>query len=662
MNDKAMYRTAAWRRLTLCAGLLLGLAGLVFEPAAADALPDPHTTGSFQRVLSLPGAVLAPGPGAGSGTAVDVFSVLYVFERRETGGQSWLLVGSNPRAAPQGWIAQDKSEEWRHALVLQFTPTGRNRSPAMFFRDAAALETHVTAPDAQAWARDLARRAMAGEQPPELAWVEPRENYRFANDKYLLPILDAKVVRLGGRNPVVLARVASVNAQSRMPVPTGTAAVGAARDMKVGIVFVIDTTVSMKPYIEQVHQAVARVARAIKDEGLMANVNFGLLGFRSDPSFNPRIEYVTRTYHPLRTGGSVDQLLQRLAAMDVSPVSTARFAEDSYAGIHDAFNSPDFDWASFDAGLILLITDAGPREFNDPKAKYPGLTARSLLVEADGASKRFRFSIFALHLLTEEAKRAGDQDRARLEYLALGSSGDPGESKYVAVPAQPLAAFDQQIGTFVDGVVNGIRQLRKDGIIDRSSAQRHSGMEGLVFNELFRAQYEFLARTGGGVPRYEPWWTVDVDLVNPPRRTMQAHVFMNRTQLNGMAQAVGEVIHEADAASISGGDLFDRLRKVSAHMSHDPGRRTAGAFDSVMGETETTEILRSLPYQSDILRMNRDVWNSQDASERHEFIDGLRRKLAIYREIEGRNASTWTDLGGGDPSLQVTLVPLRELP
>ena len=54
-----------------------------------------------------------------------------------------------------------------------------------------------------------------------------------------------------------------------------------AQSLKTAICFVIDTTISMKPYINRTREAVQRIYDAITDAGLADKVAFGLVGFRN---------------------------------------------------------------------------------------------------------------------------------------------------------------------------------------------------------------------------------------------------------------------------------------------------------------------------------------------------------------------------------------------
>lgn len=62
------------------------------------------------------------------------------------------------------------------------------------------------------------------------------------------------------------------------------------------VVFVIDSTISMGPYIERTKEAVNKIYDKIKQEHLDGQVKFGLVSYRSNTKAVPGLEYNTRIF------------------------------------------------------------------------------------------------------------------------------------------------------------------------------------------------------------------------------------------------------------------------------------------------------------------------------------------------------------------------------
>ena len=62
------------------------------------------------------------------------------------------------------------------------------------------------------------------------------------------------------------------------------------------MVFVIDSTISMEPYIDRTREAVRRIYDTVEKAGIGRQVKFGLVAFRSSTKAVPKLEYVAKVY------------------------------------------------------------------------------------------------------------------------------------------------------------------------------------------------------------------------------------------------------------------------------------------------------------------------------------------------------------------------------
>ena len=105
------------------------------------------------------------------------------------------------------------------------------------------------------------------------------------------------------------------------------------------MVFVIDTTLSMDPYIDRTRQVVGKLYDAIHAAGLSDKVSFGLVAYRNSVAKTPGLEYVSRVYANLEEGQDRDQFLNLIGNVKATTVSSHTFNEDAFSGIMTALDA-----------------------------------------------------------------------------------------------------------------------------------------------------------------------------------------------------------------------------------------------------------------------------------------------------------------------------------
>ena len=132
----------------------------------------------------------------------------------------------------------------------------------------------------------------------------------------------------------------------------------ALRDFRIGVTFVIDTTRSMQPYVEQVRQVMTRLQDRIGNNPEAERFRFGLVGFRDNIDLAPELDYVTNVFLPLGPDATAARFVETIGQVDVATVNSNGFNEDAIAGIDAALNQ--MDWTPYGGKFIVLITDASP--------------------------------------------------------------------------------------------------------------------------------------------------------------------------------------------------------------------------------------------------------------------------------------------------------------
>ena len=444
----------------------------------------------------------------------------------------------------------------------------------LFFNDSTTLADIVEAPTYSAEATEIYERLANERQQLEsdpfyepkwgssLVAVEPETAVTYQNEPYILPILDSRDALFDGATDTVLLKVAAVPAGAMDIADRDNASLrgdnlevraGEDGEFRIGVVFVMDTTISMAPFIERLHQTVKGFFDAFERYESAAFVSFGLVGFRDDTRPDPeRLEYVVEIFQPLDPEADARQVLTNVLQMKEATVPTIGSEEDGLYGIRMAM--AEMDWEAFDVRLIVFVTDASSRVGNDPH----GATYETPETIAE-YGRNNSMVIIPIHLLTPANQSNQDAAKAERQYRTLSETGDLALDKYIALNAESDQEFAQGLNTIADLAARGALNANAGQLIspeemERSFEGSSSAVQQLgraVANEIFRAQLESLATVGGGdAPSFLEGWAADRDLTDPDIRTLEVSVFLTRNQLSTLDRRLGLIVD----AFRSGGD------------------------------------------------------------------------------------------------------------
>lgn len=594
----------------------------------------------YQRVLTRPGATIRTTPDAADGEVAPPFTPLYVFAREGSAVQ----VGPSPSEGPAGWLDVGKAVDWDHNIVASFTvPNGRNRQ--VMFEDVAALRDLINHESVAQMQAELLSRADSGTLTPadRVVTVEPELPVDLDEAFYILPILSYEEdFNPQNYRPMLLMELASLPLEEAQTPDTAT------RDFDAGIIFVMDTTQSMEPYIRSTRDAVAEIMQGMSDPTVGANIHYGVVGFRDDPQAAPGLEYRTRTFAPLIRRDDAAQVLSALDAMDVATVSSPGFNEDAFAGIEDALS---VDWAPdgqpFGGRYIVLITDAGPKGPNDPNARTAiGAQELRTLASESGAA------VLVVHLLTNAGTASHDYAATAYRALAQQESG----ILYYPVEGGDPAAFAQMIEVLVRNLTDQVRTAAGLG-----AELPDDAMDPVLADVGNAMRLRWLGRQQGSTaPDVLRFWASDIAVDNPNRLALMPRLLVTRNELSTMASLLSDIVTLAEETQEENApeDLFRQVRGVVSRMARSPDLAVNAQF-TTLGEA-FGELLTGLPYQSQIMSMTEDRWIAS-AAERRAIIDQLKSRLSYYRRIH--NEREWIALHDGAPDGEhVYAIPFSTLP
>jgi serine/threonine-protein kinase PpkA len=408
---------------------------------------------------------------------VPSFHPLYVFDRRDldfrdpANPKGWYQVGAT-QAEANGWMSAQDVLEWRQALLVSYTHPGgltEGRNPVLMFRDHRDLSGLLDDFDMAERARALYRAIDSGEVPDELVSMEPKRFVDITRQFYVLPILQWEQTQIDGDDVRLLqiaAAVPGARGADTLEDATYSAEAQTARvdgttprqDLQADIVFVIDTTRSMQPFVDMTRDALAKSADRFSNM-TEDRVRFGLVSFRDSIEVIPQLEYDTRRWTTeMVDSGTVAALLRD--EVKVTDMGSLDYAEEVFAGVDEALRS---QWREGALRFVILIGDAS----SHPKGHSQNITGKDetdLRRELDDA----QIHLHAVHLLDPRAVEDHPISEPQFRHLSR-IRGSRDESAYDSVDAFDEEAF----AALIDNVANGLVQL----LAGTAPAQGYRGLD-----------------------------------------------------------------------------------------------------------------------------------------------------------------------------------------
>jgi hypothetical protein len=612
----------------------------------------------YQRVLAIPGARLSARAGGRSEESITPFTAFYVYARQPVAGSEWLQIGTDRFGGTVGWLPADQTLEWNQGLTVAFRdPSEHGRS--LLFRDADSLAKLAEAQDTAAYGA-LYEQALAGtlaEDAPVVA-IQPGSHIDIQEDFYLVPIREHRDTFLGSERARLL-RVASVPLQA----PVAETAGDKKQRYSAGLAFVIDSTQSMGPYIDRTREAVSKVYDALGEANLLGHVNFGLVGFRDDPKVRPELGYRSKTFVTLQQGRDPAGFLARVNQLSAAKTSSRDFTEDAYAGVYRAIEQ--LDWQGHHARYLVLITDAGARDADDPLSGT-GMSAEGLRKLALDKG----IAIFVLHLKTPEGQpyhaAAEQQYRALSAFPGLGSL-------YYGVPTGDVKAFGKVLDTLAGQITMQVRVAAAGQPpapeIETAPAQddpQLAELQDKVAKLGYALRLRYL-RQDSSVPKVFDAWLLDRDFNHPERAALDVRVLLTRDQLSDLHDVLRRVLQTAEEGLLSPQNFLNELKSLAASVTRDPERiatatGTAGTGQSLADLGFMREYIEGLPYRGEVMNLSLEDWETWPAAEQIDFLTRLEQKISYYRSLHD-HTDLWVSLDGGAvDGDSVFPVPLELLP
>ena len=645
----------------------LTLACMPLISSAAEPLKQEGKTTLYQRVLSTPTCELKKNITDPTGATLPAFSRYYVYERKTDNNQEWLSIGPDSYGNTVGWINNSCAIAWNMQMTLVFT-NPVDRDPLLFFKDKAALTKIVDSDQPETLLKPIRDSLNADKATPEIVAQEPKAYIDFKTNFYLLPILQGEEVMNGKGFYERVLEVASVSKQDKL-VKNNTNSNSTNNQssddntanqvvpFKAAIVFVIDSTISMDPYISRTKEAVERVYQHIEKEHLQNQVKFGLVSFRSSLKASDKLEFVSKIFVDPNKVQNKEEFMKLSASLKQATVSTSYFAEDSYAGVAQALN--DINWNSFGARYMILITDASAIP-GDDKLSSTGMDAAQLRLEAQHKG----VAIYALHLKTSSGEK--DHQVAAAQYSDLTYNDFIHKSLYYPVNAGDVQEFGKKVDLLADALSEQVKLAYKGEASVGNALNAKDDDSDMLKDALLLSkamQLAYLGDTNGTkAPSVFKAWIADKDFVKPTIPTAEPRILLTKSQLSDLSDVVSKIANAANDGLISSDDMFSQLRSVAAAMGQDPSKLKSDSVTKIADLGLLGEYLDNIPYKSDVTGLDQDTWKSMSGLEQEKFIRNLNSKIRYYQKCNA-DVDRWISLAeGSDPRDNVYPIPLEMLP
>ena len=634
----------------------------------------------YQRAVSHPNAVLYSTQDARQAIGKPrTFTSYYLFAKTP----KMVQVGVSAEK-PDGWLKVEDITEWPQAITMVFTDQ-MGRDPVLFFKDHEAVVKACESESIQKYMGQyvqlFANKARIPDNSPVIA-AEPmgKEGQVSKNRFYLLPVtnIDTQFKESGTQ----LLEVASIDPgkgpasakegserregapnNNTQPVPD---------KFKTGITFVIDTTISMKPYIDQSVEVVKKIFDELQKSPAKNDVEIAVVAFRSNMQKSPGIGYTTKVISDFKGINQRQDLERLLRQVKEATVSTHAFDEDSYAGVKDAVDQ--LSWNKFNSRVILLLTDAGPLKEGDPTSRT-GMSAEGL---ADYL-REHNIYLTALHIKAPSGKK--DHDYAEKAYRELSKmsnnrssyidvkvkSHEEGAKQFEAVSRMLASTYRNVVESTNNGrILDKPKQEEKKGASPEERAKQIAELTGYAMQLQFAG-----AKNRTEAPQVVKAWIADSDLAaleqNPndaPIPAVYPAVLLTKTQLSLLRKQLKSIIETAEEAFLldtENFNFYEQLISAAAQMSRDPTKFNADPKANLAQKGVLLEVLDGLPYKSRVIGLKKEDWVNMSTGEQQEFIKRLKGLIARYDEYD-KDSANWEGFGSQNSNEWVYRVPLTMLP
>ncbi len=581
---------------------------------------------------------------------VPPFEVLYAYEMDDVSydenfsATGWFRVGASLDAA-EGWMRADDVVPWKQALALAFTNPGPSeRKPVVMFSTADSLDYAIEDFEtAQQDPEEFVDRVMSGDDVPEgvisregAGWVDIDQTF------YLMPILShMDLSSLGVGYDLRGVQLAALTDQARSAQSDacdirdrGAADCfrnqqgGGVSQLAMEVVYVIDMTASMGPYIDAVRSAVRESTQALAHKMGSGQIRFGLVGYRDEIASSPGIEFVSNNFTPeLLTPVEFSELLKSgssgsegTPAIAEATVGSGDSAEEVFAGLETAINSA---WSEDMARLIILIGDAPSHPLEHEK-NTTGLDELSIREMADQAD----IYIASIYIGPESGD---DFAIAKPQFETLAAGSDDSGRAFSAASGGNADALEHSMRTVIEKVTTAISDGSFTSIM--SDAIPDDDLTTSAVLRAVRAAFVDYLGDDSQPPSNIVAWALDRDLTDYSKKSFDLKIMLTRKDMEELQDLVRGLISELNAGSTTSVDFFGGIQGASGTSSYD---FAIGLADQFSNSPNLPLWINALPYKSQFLTLSKEDFVQASPDDRSRYEADLNALVDLYDEALNR--------------------------
>lgn len=600
------------------------------------------------------------------------FSSMYVFEAANCDEDTsdpfhspvWYKVGYT-QSAPAGYMSANDAVQWRSAMTVAYTNRGSSERRRVLLFDKygqldlfieAAVDGSLDVDDAYRKIEDLS------EIPDGVRAIEPEAWTDIDRKVYLLPILQFEDLnhyfpegdfralqvaalsrssgRSSGRGECDLTADDAEECLSRSPVSADIQAID--------IIWVVDMTLSMQPYIDAVANAVRKASLALREEIADEDkIRFGLVGYRDDVEVTPELDFVSKNFTPELLNRTEFEWLMREETVKAATRSTGDFPEEVFAGVREGVKSA---WRENALRVIILIGDASSHELDHHK-NTSGLSLEATKSLVDEAQ------VYLAAILLSNPAAGADSSVAEKQYSVL--SDIDGTSAYYRVPVSKSDDGSTRLQKTLRSVTADVLEFGVTGDFGKlASDDADDGVSAAIKKAVRAAAVDYLGQEADP-PSNITAWAADRDLSDLEKQAFDVRVVVTRKDLQELKQVIEALLVAVREGNKSSSGFIEDTTGASASAAVDLEISDQQRF----GESNLVpRWIDSLAYRSPALTISLDEFLQLPPDDRTEFEARLARLTNAYEQILS-NTDAWYLLNDQDTEEgQVHLLPLRQLP
>jgi hypothetical protein len=526
------------------------------------------------------------------------------------------IASGTSEAQAIGWIKKENVVEWPHTQVLGFTKRSE-REPAHFFSTPQALEAYLK-----------------NGKTNEAISREP-EGVEILG---LMPILTEQKTKLNGEEikTYQVGYIHNADPKNNTSSPSKSLSIPQIqKDLTLEIVFVIDTTSSMKPYIEATKDVIRKISNAINEnKNVKGRVRLGLVGYRDRGD-----EYTSKVLCTLE-GGKDLQAFQAELANKVEAIGGGDTPEQVFAGLDEAVK---MEWGKLSYRNIVVIGDAPSHEGEKSMVSLESVLAKAQPT-ATGDNVKALMQHITIHTLQVGDGTGPEIELCRKQFQALAAGRD---FAGVSANSTNLKTFAE---TLLKTLANRVESMEMAITGDKAiEADPKAGPLGAVLKYLGKDQI-----VGSG---FASGYASETD--SKGNRTVEPFTLVSRNDLRAFKSAIEFCLTSLEGAGEPGrkdaNKILNSLKTLTAHLGYGDEIKANTPMKQVM------ELILGLPIKSPCFEMTPSRLASMSQKDFESWVAQISASHAVVdAHIE---KARWFNLGRDTkPEHRFAFIRVSDLP